>query len=299
MSKLWTSVEVKSSGKVKKFIFKNKTAVCESVLYAYPDYETRTVICCSVQSGCPVGCKFCGTGNTFVRNLTAEEIIEQVTTIIHNQSIKPNTRSSRFQIMFMSMGEPFLNYLNVSKAIEELHELYPNAELLVSTIGIIVKFQQFIELSKQIEKIGLQFSIHRSTDEERNDLIPFRSKMLLKEIRDFGISWNKATDRPVFLNYCVDGNNCTHEDFERLSTLFSPEVFNFTFSVICNSDETMKHAGYRNLDVIRQFENKFISDEFNTRIFDPSGQDDIGGGCGQLWFVQKWLKEKEENTNKN
>lgn len=53
----------------------------------------------------------------------------------------------------------------------------------------------------------------------------------------------------------------------------------------------MKDAGYKDLDFIRSVEQSFINKGYNTRIFDPAGQDDIGGGCGQLWFVQRWLAE--------
>ena len=53
----------------------------------------------------------------------------------------------------------------------------------------------------------------------------------------------------------------------------------------------MKDAGYKNLDKIREFEERFLKAGYNTRIFDPAGQDDIGGGCGQLWYVQQWMKE--------
>lgn len=73
--------------------------------------------------------------------------------------------------------------------------------------------------------------------------------------------------------------------------LFSPVVFCFTFSVICSADENMKDAGFRELDTIRAFEQKFLAHGYNTRVFNPDGQDDIGGGCGQLWYVQRWMKE--------
>jgi len=70
--------EVKSSdSSVSKFVFTKKDAVAEAVLYKYPDFHTRTVICCSTQSGCPIGCRFCGTGDNFVRSLTAAEIVDQ------------------------------------------------------------------------------------------------------------------------------------------------------------------------------------------------------------------------------
>lgn len=52
-----------SDTNVKKFVFEKENAVAEAVLYKYPTYEDRTVICCSTQSGCPVGCRFCGAGN--------------------------------------------------------------------------------------------------------------------------------------------------------------------------------------------------------------------------------------------
>ena len=87
-------------------------------------------------------------------------------------------------------------------------------------------------------------------------------------------------------------------DADNLMSLFSPMVFNFTFSVVCSKNENMKEAGFKNLDHIRAFEHKFLTNGYNTRIFNPDGQDDIGGGCGQLWSVQQWMKEfNKENKN--
>lgn len=63
---------------VSKYVFDFGNAVAEAVLYKYPTYEERTVICCSTQSGCPVGCRFCGAGDAFVRSLTGDEIVAQV-----------------------------------------------------------------------------------------------------------------------------------------------------------------------------------------------------------------------------
>ena len=107
--------------------------------------------------------------------------------------------------------------------------------------------------------------------------------------------WWKETGRHPYLNYCIDGTNNTTYDSERLMMLFSPIVFNFTFSVVCSKNENMKAAGYRELENIRGFEKLFLENGYNTRVFNPAGQDDIGGGCGQLWYVQKWLKEKTQS----
>lgn len=285
-----------SEGNVWKYVFTKSDMVAEAVLYRYESFYTRTVICCSTMSGCPVGCKFCGTGNRFVRNLTCDEIIEQVQVVLKDQDIEDvGEIGKRFQIMFMSMGEPLLNWTEVESAIRKLHNLYPDAELLLSTIapngqGV---WDSVIQLSKEINKIGLQFSIHKSTDFDRDLLIPYKNKLALREIRDIGIVWWKETGRHPYLNYCIDGTNNMFSDVLHLTALFSPIIFNFTFSVVCSANENMKEAGFRELDTVRAFESKFAERGYSTRVFNPDGQDDIGGGCGQLWYVQKWMKEKE------
>lgn len=283
-----------NQGNVWKYVFTKEDMVAEAVLYQYENYYKRTVICCSVMSGCPVGCKFCGTGSKFIRNLTAEEIVEQINIVLKDKNLIDdiNEKCEKLQFMFMSMGEPMLNWDEVEKAIIQLNQKFSNAQLLLSTIGCDddETFSKILRLSKKIDKIGLQFSIHKSNDKERNLLIPFRKKMNLQKIRDAGMIWWRETGRNPFLNYCVDGTNNTAKNFEELTNLFSPVVFNFTFSVVCSPDENMKDAAFRNLDVIKRFQDKFLKKGYNVRMFDPAGQDDIGGGCGQLWYVQKWLK---------
>lgn len=283
-----------SEGNVFKYVFTDDETVLEAVLYRYEDFYKRTVICCSTMSGCPVGCTFCGTGKKFIRNIKAEEIVYQILYILEDMGIEDvDSEGERFQIMFMSMGEPLLNYWEVKKAIIGLHGYFPHAELLVSTIAPnrVEEFADFLQLSKQISKIGLQFSIHRAFDFERNKLIPYKNKYNLRQIRDYGLLWWKETGRHPYLNYCIDGINNESKHAYRLMDLFSPMVFNFTFSVVCSSDENMKEAGFKNLDDIRGFEEMFLNQGYNTRIFNPAGQDDIGGGCGQLWYVQQWLRE--------
>ena len=56
----------------------------------------------------------------------------------------------------------------------------------------------------------------------------------------------------------------------------------------------MKEAGYKNLDIINDFCRIFSQKGYNTRVFNPDGQDDIGGGCGQLWYVQEWLSKNNQ-----
>ena len=283
-----------SEGNVWKYVFDFETAVSEAVLYKYESFYKRTVLCVSVQSGCPVGCKFCGTGKKFIRNLTTDEIVSQVKYCLKDMNIENvNSAGERFQIMFMSMGEPTLNIDNVVDAIKELHTLYANAELLISTVGVRNKdaFEKLLKISIEIPKVGLQFSVHEAFEEKRNELIPYKNKLNLREMRDFGIDWNRQTKRPVFINYCIGENNQSVEEMDRLKDLFSPAVFNITFSVICSADEKMKDKGYRELEKINNVTLSFLDCGYNVKVFDPAGQDDIGGGCGQLWYVQDWMRK--------
>ena len=191
-----------SEGNVWKYVFTKEDMVAEAVLYRYNTFYDRTVICCSVMSGCPVGCKFCGTGSKFVRNLTKDEIVEQINIVLTDKKLISdiNDKCKKLQFMFMSMGEPMLNFEQVELAIRELNQKFSNAQLLLSTIGYDNDevFNRVINVSKDIDKVGLQFSIHKSNDEERNELIPFKKKMTLKKIRDAGIVWWKEVGRKPY-----------------------------------------------------------------------------------------------------
>ena len=190
------------------------------------------------------------------------------------------------------MGEPLLNMDNVLSAIDSLTERFPDAELLVSTIAPNrpEAISNFLHASMLNNRIGLQFSVHEAYNWKRNQLIPYQNKLNLRQIRDLGIQWHKITGRPVYINYCVGDDNRSAAEMASLKDLFSPVIFNFTFSVICSADENLKSAGYRDLDKITELTTSFVEDGYNVRVFNPAGQDDIGGGCGQLWYVQDWMK---------
>lgn len=287
--------QIKSSDKnVMKFVFEKKDAVAEAVLYKYESYERRTVICCSTQSGCPVGCRFCGAGDYFVRSLSAEEIIFQVEHCLNSQEINAMLIQN-FQIMVMSMGEPLLNFKQLEKAFYVLYAKYPNAKLLISTIAPRIDFEPVMEMAEQIPTVGLQFSVHESTDEKRDTLIPFAQKLKLNEISTVGEVFLARTGRKPFFNYCAKENNSFDVDADRLSNIFNPDVFEATISVVCERDESVAKANERQRELATSFEQKLMQRGFSTRTFDPAGQDDIGGGCGQLWFVQDWMKK---NPNK-
>ena len=287
-----------SDANVMKFVFEKDNAVAEAVLYKYPTYEDRTVICCSTQSGCPVGCRFCGAGDYFVRSLKSEEIVYQVDHCLESQGVDAS-KIDKFQIMVMSMGEPLLNFKELEKAFEVLHEKYPQARLLISSIGPKIDYEPVMQMAKRIPTVGLQFSVHESTDEKRNQLIPFKGKLTLSEISEVGEVFLARTGRKPFFNYCAHEDNSSQEDADRISELFNPDVFEATISVVCERDESIAAANERQRELASTFMAKLSEHGFSTRMFDPAGQDDIGGGCGQLWFVQDWMKNNPDKAKKS
>jgi 23S rRNA (adenine2503-C2)-methyltransferase len=293
---MWDKIEryEDPAGLVTKFVFTKSDAIVETVLYRYPTYDERTVICHSVMSGCPMGCRFCGTGDYFVRNLTSEEIISQVEYALAQTGIDPNTMK-RLQIMSMSMGEPAL-CKNLEAAYDNFHAQWPKAALLISSAGPDVNYTWIVNVAKRIPTVGLQFSVHESTNEARNALIPFEHKLNLEQIATVGKRFYRETGRSPFFNYCAHDKNTSQADADRLALLFDPLVWCATVSVICEQNDGMPASNDYQKSLAVDFAEKLVNNSFDVRVFDPSGQDSVGGGCGQLWFVQKWMREHPDLT---
>jgi 23S rRNA (adenine2503-C2)-methyltransferase len=146
--------------------------------YELSDRSERWMVGVSVMSGCPVKCRFCATGQMKKwRNLTAQEIVDQVDFIVsQNKSFNP-LDSKEFKVNYTRMGEPGLNIDNVREAIQILNKKYPNLHHYVSTIGI--KDSDFSWIK---DNITLQISLHATNEESRNWLIPYKNKMTIEEL---------------------------------------------------------------------------------------------------------------------
>lgn len=294
---MWTNVKVFEDDKehVKKYVFEKEDIAVEAVLYRYPTYEERTVLCISTMCGCPIGCRFCGTGDYFVRSLTAEEIFGQADYCLQSQIGIDPTAIKKLQIMVMSMGEPAM-VKALWEAFRMLHAKYPNASLLISTSAPAVDYGWIREMSVEIPTVGLQFSVHESTDEARNKLVPFEKKLNLEQIAVEGVKWHEATGRRPYFNYCAHAGNDADADVARLQALFDPKIWEATVSVICERDSHCAATNETQRNLAVDFGSKLVENGYNVRVFDPAGQDTIGGGCGQLWYVQDWMAEHPEHV---
>ena len=123
--------------------------------------------------------------------------------------------------------------------------------------------------------------------------------MTIEQIAIEGERWYRATGRQPFFNYCAHEGNSSQEDADRIYNQFDPEIWQATISVVCEQDESVAAANVRQRQLATDFMEKLNLHGYSTRCFDPAGQDDIGGGCGQLWFVQDFAKNHPELTRKS
>lgn len=179
------------------------------------DRTERWMIGVSTMSGCPVRCKFCATGTLKkYRNLTVEEIVEQVMFIVNKHPEIDPKNSKEFKINYTRMGEPFLNIDNVRKAIEIISEMFPNTHHYISTIGIKNADYSWVK-----GNITLQVSLHSLVDEKRNWLIPYKHKVSIEELGQIRTDSNLKTTINMTL---VDESDF---DINELKKYFDPEKF--------------------------------------------------------------------------
>ncbi len=180
----------------------------ESVLMKHTD--NRSTVCVSSQVGCPLACSFCATGTMGLkRNLTTEEIVLQVLLFMRIHKVT--------NIVFMGMGEPFLNYDNVMAAIHILNSAeYFNIgsrKISVSTSGIVEGIERFANEDLQV---NLSISLHAPNNELRSKLMPVNKKYPLEKVLYSVDQYILKTNRKVMFEYLMikgenDSISCARE----------------------------------------------------------------------------------------
>lgn len=195
----------------------------ESVLMSHND--GRNTICVSSQAGCPMGCKFCATGAAgFKRNLTVWEIVGQVLFFARFLKKKKERVSN---VVFMGMGEPFLNYDNVISAIKILNDkegLNIGArKISISTSGIIEGIEK---LAKEKIQANLAISLHAPDDGLRSELMPVNKKYPLAKVLRAVDFYIKRNHRQVMFEYVLlKGINDSKEQAEKLGKLMRKPLY--------------------------------------------------------------------------
>lgn len=200
-------------------IFFTDGATIETVLMRHLD--GRRTVCLSSQAGCPLGCKFCSTGQQgFQRNLTAGEMVEQV---LFWQRRLADQGESVDNLVFMGMGEPLLNLSAVLEAIEWLHR--PDAlaigwrHMAISTVGLVPEIRQLIKYGQQVK---LAWSLHAPSDELRNRLMPINRRFDLAATKRAFLEYAQTTNRRIMVEYLMlDQVNDSPKQAEQLADLLA------------------------------------------------------------------------------
>jgi 23S rRNA (adenine2503-C2)-methyltransferase len=178
--------------------------------------DRRRTFCLSSQVGCALKCAFCATGLMGLeRNLAADEIVSQVLVMGDFHAWKDD----RFNIVLMGMGEPLVNLPAVLSAIRIFHDGHGLnlglRRITVSTSGIV---PQIRALAAQGMPVGLAVSLHATTDETRDRLVPVNRRWPIRELLDAARDYGHATGRRVTLEYTlIAGVNDSMDDADRLA----------------------------------------------------------------------------------
>ena len=176
----------------------------------------RFTVCLSSQTGCAVDCVFCVTGRLGGgRNLTAGEILGQLYAVLD----ATGRGWDGLRIVFMGMGEPFLNPEGVLPALEILFELLPPRRVTVSTSGITPAFERFAALP---QRPNLAVSLNAADEATRTRLMPITRTYPLPDLIAAMKRWPLEPRRRILVEYVlIAGVNDREEDARRLAKLVS------------------------------------------------------------------------------
>ena len=240
----------------------------EAVLMRYRD--GRRSVCVSSQSGCPLTCTFCATGAMrFGRNLRASEILDQV---LHFRRIEPVNH-----LVFMGMGEPFLNYDEVLAAARRLPEIgITHRRTTISTVGWMPGLTRFVDEVE--EPIRLALSIHAADPRLRSEIMPVNDRYPLPSVLAECHRYVALRRRKVFVEYVLLGGvNDSPERARELAALLDAKVFKV--NLIPYNPTGMYDGSSR--DAIAAFKGVLDRARLPATVRLTRGRD-IAAACGQL-----------------
>lgn len=262
-------------------------AKIETVLLMHQD--GRKTVCVSSQVGCTMGCRFCATGTMGrERNLTSSEIVSQVLFFARHLKNSDEEHKRITNVVFMGMGEPFLNYDNVMAAIKILNDkdaLNIGARhISVSTCGIVDGIKKF---AKEPLQMNLAISLHAPNDELRSSLMPVNRWFPIEELLEAVEAYIAKTSRQVMFEYLmIEGVNDKEEHAKELAEQLTNIIPSRLFVVNLiryNPTGTFKPSNY---NAIRKFKNLLMRGGVKVTERHTFGQD-IDAACGQLAIRKK------------
>jgi 23S rRNA (adenine2503-C2)-methyltransferase len=236
----------------------------------------RFTVCLSSQTGCAVDCAFCVTGRLGGgRNLTAGEIVGQLGAVLDD--VKRTTEGLR--IVFMGMGEPFLNPEGVIGALDVCGEFVSPRRVTVSTSGIVPAFERFAQLER---RPNLAVSINSADPETRTHLMPITLSYPLVELVKAMRAWPLEPRRRILVEYVlIAGVNDLPEAATKLVRLLAG--LRVKVNVIPLNEDPVYLPGLArpSEDAIDRFVRVLVDADLTVTVRRSKGPD-VSAACGQL-----------------
>ncbi|MBQ8148839.1 MAG: 23S rRNA (adenine(2503)-C(2))-methyltransferase RlmN [Lachnospiraceae bacterium] len=265
-----------------KFLFRlQDDNLIESV---WMPYKHGNSVCISSQVGCRMGCKFCAsTIDGVVRNLTASEMLDQVYAMQYLMGERVSN------IVVMGSGEPLDNYENLIRFLQLISDEkglhISQRNITVSSCGLVPEIRRLAEEGFQIT---FALSLHASTDEERQELMPIARKYCLAEVLEACQYYFQQTGRRVTYEYSlVQGVNDSPEHAKRLAGILKMQAPCHVNLIPVNP---IKEREFRRATdkTIQNFKYILENNQINVTLRRGMGSD-IDAACGQLRrnYIQK------------
>lgn len=276
-------VLVSAAGDAVKASFRLRDGeVVESVLLNLA--AEKWTVCVSTQVGCGVRCPFCATGRKGLkRNLSPEEITDQV--LFWGQYLAKEGPGRRVGgVVFMGMGEPFMNYNAVSEALRKLSDPdyfgIGQRHISVSTAG---HAQGILRFAREFPQVNLAVSLHTVDDEVRDKLVPMNKLYPLRKLAKAMEEYLRTTRRQIFIEYALmEGLNAEEKNarqlYEWIKTV-APLKY-FTINLIAYNETGGKYRAPAR-EKVKAFA-AFLEMLGASVTIRKSLGNDIRGACGQL-----------------
>jgi 23S rRNA (adenine2503-C2)-methyltransferase len=257
-----------ADGTVKALFHTRDGHSVEAVLMRYRD--GRRSVCISSQSGCPLTCTFCATGQMqFRRNLTSSEILDQA---LHFRRVEPIDH-----VVFMGMGEPMLNFDAVIEAARRLPDVgVTHRRTTISTVGWLPGLTRFVDEVE--EPVRLALSLHAPADALRSELMPVNDRFPLEDVLAECRRYVELRRRKVFVEYVMlAGVNDSPAHARQLAELLDRHAFKV--NLIPYNPTGMYDGSSR--DAIAAFKSVLDGARLPSTVRLTRGRD-IAAACGQL-----------------
>ena len=249
----------------------------EAVMMKYRD--GRNSICISSQAGCQMGCHFCATGTMkFGRNLTYEEIFDQV---LYFSQYLYSQGESVTNVIYMGMGEPFMNY----EPVLEAARLMNNPEYLgigarkitISTSGVVDSIEKFANEPLQF---NLALSLHAPNQALREKIMPIARRWKIDELLEAIDKYIEKTNRRVSFEYVMlKGINDSPETARELAKISKGKLTHI--NIIPYNSTDIEGISGTDKEKILDFQNVLLNHGINATVRVTMGED-IAAACGQL-----------------